>query len=154
MALLALDQGTKTLAGQYLRTNGPLVIWPGVFELRYLENTGAAFGMLKNHQWMFILFAAVIAAGAGYFYLELSVRRLKGAQKRWPLQLVCVLLLSGALGNMIDRIVHRYVIDFFYFSLIDFPIFNVADIYVCTGTGLLLVLLLFYYKDVSFERQS
>ena len=62
-----------------------------------------------------------------------------------------VLLVSGALGNVIDRVMHRYVVDFFYFEWIDFPIFNVADIYVVVSCILFLLLIFFYYKEEDFS---
>lgn len=68
-----------------------------------------------------------------------------------PLRICLLLIASGAIGNMIDRIRLNYVIDFFYFELIDFPIFNVADIYVTLSAGLLIVLILFYYKEDDLE---
>ena len=63
-----------------------------------------------------------------------------------------VLILSGAVGNFIDRVRFQYVIDFFYFKLIDFPVFNVADCYVTVGFILLLILILFKYKEDDFEN--
>ena len=137
--LLALDQLTKYLAYTVLKGSGPVVLFPGVFEFRYLENQGAAFGMMENMQWIFILFALVISAAAFWIYLRMPVER-----RLLPLRILCVTLTAGALGNMIDRILHHFVIDFLYFSLIEFPIFNVADIYVCVSTGIFLLLLLFY----------
>ncbi|MDO5345976.1 MAG: signal peptidase II [Lachnospiraceae bacterium] len=144
--LLAADQLTKLLAYTQLRPYGPIKLLPGIFELHYLENQGAAFGMMENMQWVFILFAFVIVAGALLFYIRLPM----GDRFR-PLRILCITLSAGALGNMIDRITHHYVIDFLYFSLIDFPIFNVADIYVCVSTAILLLLLLFVYKDEDFQ---
>lgn len=145
--LLALDQLTKYLAYTVLKGSGPVVLFPGVFEFRYLENQGAAFGMMENMQWIFILFALVISAAAFWIYLRMPVER-----RLLPLRILCVTLTAGALGNMIDRILHHFVIDFLYFSLIEFPIFNVADIYVCVSTGIFLLLLLFYYKEEDLER--
>lgn len=144
--LLAADQLTKWLAYEILRPQGPVVLLPGIFELHYLENQGAAFGMMENMQWIFILFALLMCAAALVCYIRLPMEH-----RFWPLRILCVTLAAGALGNMIDRIVHHYVIDFLYFSLIDFPIFNVADIYVCVSTGILLLLLLFVYKDEDFQ---
>lgn len=146
LALLAVDQLTKLLAYMFLRPDGPMELLPGVFELHYLENQGAAFGMMEHMQWVFILFALAMAAAAGFVYL-----RLPSCSRFLPLRILCVTLSAGALGNMIDRLAHRYVVDFLYFSLIDFPIFNVADIYVCVSTAVLLFLLLFVYKDEDFE---
>lgn len=144
--LLAFDQITKLLAYTLLRTKGAFILIPGVFELRYLENQGAAFGMLKNMQWIFIFFALMITIGAVWFYIRMPMEK-----KFFPLRILCVTLVAGALGNMIDRILHKYVIDFLYFSLINFPIFNVADIYVCASTAVFLVLTLIYYKEEDFD---
>ena len=70
----------------------------------------------------------------------------------WPLRLIAVFILAGAWGNMIDRLRLSYVVDFFYFVLIDFPIFNVADIYVSVGTAVLAFLIFFYYKDEELSH--
>lgn len=69
-----------------------------------------------------------------------------------PLRVIAVLFLAGAAGNFIDRVRQGFVVDFFYFSLINFPIFNVADIYVTTATIALIVFILFYYKEADLER--
>lgn len=150
--LLGLDQLTKYLAYNILRLKGSVSLLPGVFELQYLENRGAAFGMMENMQWIFVLFALVITAAAGWFYLRLCFRKFAGPRSFVPLKGICVLLMAGALGNMMDRLIHGFVIDFLYFSLIDFPIFNVADIYVCVGTACFLLLLLFYYKEEDLAQ--
>ena len=78
------------------------------------------------------------------------------AKRFTPIRIVAVLIVAGAIGNMIDRVVHQYVIDFFYFKLINFPIFNVADIYVTVTMILLLILILFFYKeeDLDFLAES
>ena len=68
-----------------------------------------------------------------------------------PIRIVAVLIVAGAIGNMIDRVVHQYVIDFFYFSLINFPVFNVADIYVTLSAIALIIVVLFYYKEEDFS---
>ena len=131
--LVGLDQWTKGLASAYLKGNSPLVLIRGVFELYYSENRGAAFGMLQEKQLFFFLIR--------------------------PLAVCLMLIASGAVGNMIDRITQSYVVDFLYFSLINFPIFNVADCYVtCSAVGLVL-LIMFYYKDedmavFSFKKKG
>ncbi len=145
--LIALDQWTKYLSVIYLKDKTPFVILNGVFELRYLENTGAAFGMLKGHHVIFYIVAAAVFVAAAYVIV-----RLPSEKKYLPLILCAVLIASGAVGNVIDRVLHHYVIDFLYFKLIDFPIFNVADCYVTVSTGALLVLLLFgFYSDEDLE---
>jgi signal peptidase II len=79
------------------------------------------------------------------------VNRIPEDKKYRPLYLVSVLIFAGAIGNFIDRLKQQYVVDFIYFSPIDFPVFNVADIYVTCGCALMIVLFLFYYKDDDFS---
>ena len=150
VCLLLADQVTKLLAAAYLKGREPVELIPGVFEFYYLENTGAAFGILKHRQPLLIILAVAIAVFSGW----VCIRKLPATRKYTPLRIVCCMLTAGALGNMIDRIRCKYVIDFLYFSLIDFPVFNVADIFVCVSCGLLLILLLFYYKedDLQFSK--
>ena len=142
-----LDQITKYMAASRLKPARRVSLIPSVLELQYLENRGAAFGMLENRQWIFILFACVIMAGCCIYGL-----RLPRSRKFLPMKLCLVFLSAGALGNMIDRIWHNYVIDFIYFSCINFPIFNVADIYVTVSVTVLVILVLFYYRDEDYEK--
>ena len=144
--LIALDQWAKSMAYNTLRVNGPLVLIKGVFELLYSENRGAAFGILQGKQWFFFLVAAAVVIAVLVF-----VAKLPSGNRYLPLYISMVLLLSGAVGNLIDRAVRGFVVDFFYFSLIDFPIFNVADCYVVIGCILFGILILFYYKDQEFD---
>ena len=144
--LVFIDQYTKVLALTYLKDQKPFVIWDGVFELCYLENRGAGFGILQNRQVFFIIMTAIVLIAVMYIY-----RRTPDTKRYLPLRLTMLLLTAGAIGNMIDRILRGYVVDFFYFSLIDFPIFNVADIYITVTYILLAILLLFYYKDDELE---
>ncbi|OUP50847.1 signal peptidase II [Lachnoclostridium sp. An181] len=143
---VALDQYTKYLAVIYLKNKPSIPLIQGVFELEYLENRGAAFGLFENQQWFFLLFGLLLILVVLYFYTKMP------ADKRYlPLKICSVFIISGALGNMIDRFHLSYVVDFFYFSLIDFPIFNVADIYVTVSVFALMILVLFYYKDNELE---
>ncbi|MCC8140098.1 MAG: signal peptidase II [Lachnospiraceae bacterium] len=142
LLLIGLDQFSKALAVRYLMGSDPLVLWDGVFELRYLENRGAAFGLLQGQRTFFLVIGLVVFVAVLFLFRYLSPER-----RYWPLRLIAVFILAGAWGNMIDRIRNGYVVDFFYFKLIDFPIFNVADIYVTVGTAVLILLVLFYYKD-------
>lgn len=145
--LLVLDQATKYLAVVKLKNQEPFVIIRNVFELQYLENQGAAFGVLQGKKALFIILTIVFLAFICYFYF-----RMIGERKFRTLQILMVFLTAGAIGNMIDRIWHNYVIDFFYFVLIDFPVFNVADIYITVSCIIFLILFLFYYKEEDFER--
>lgn len=147
IGLAAIDQATKQAAQQMLRGKDGLTIIPGVFELQYLENRGSAFGLMQGQKTLFITMACLMLLVIPYLYT-----RIPQSRRFFYLRVIAVFFLSGAVGNAIDRIVNGYVIDFFYFSLIDFPIFNVADIYVTVSTFLLIVLMLFYYKDEDFEQ--
>lgn len=140
--LTAVDQYTKHLAIVHLKGKQSFQLVSGVFELQYLENRGAAFGLFQDRQIIFMVGAVLIFFIVLYFYAKIPHR------KRYCLMRVyAVLIVSGALGNMVDRIRFDYVVDFFYFSLIDFPIFNVADCYVVIGCILFAFSLLFYYSE-------
>ena len=140
--LVGLDQWTKGLAVKHLMHQPPFVIWDGVFELLYSENRGAAFGMMQGKQFFFFLIALVVLAAVVYLLWKMPVT------ERYMPMAVCLMMVSaGAVGNMIDRVLQGYVVDFLYFKLIDFPIFNVADCYVTIGAFCLVLLVMLYYKD-------
>ena len=140
--LVFLDQYTKYLAETFLKPKGYVTVIPGVLELRYLENRGAAFGMLQNRQWIFVVFAICCVILCCWYVFRLA------AEDRHLASAVCLsVLAAGASGNLIDRVARGSVIDFIYFSLIHFPVFNVADICVSVSTIVLVFLVLFYYKE-------
>lgn len=143
--LTVLDQVTKYYAVRYLKGRAGISVIPGVFELFYLENRGAAFGMFENRQWVFIMIALAMLAAAVYVYLFLP-----GERHFHGIRFCMVLIGAGAVGNMIDRLARRYVVDFLYVSLIDFPVFNVADCYVVVGAALLILLIFTVYRNDSF----
>lgn len=140
--LTALDQWTKRLAVRYLKEQDPRVLLEGVFELNYLENRGAAFGIFQGQKVIFLICTVLILGVVVFYYY-----RAPESRRYHPVRLVGILLAAGAIGNMIDRVSHSYVVDFFYFKLIDFPVFNVADCYVTVGAFLLALLIMFYYKE-------
>ena len=144
--LLFLDQFTKYLASTYLKDGHSIILIQNVFQLHYLENRGAAFGMMQGMRYLFVVgtFLMLILLMAVYWKSPMEQRY------RWA-RFVLILLTAGALGNLIDRLYQGYVVDFFYFELIHFPIFNVADIYVTCGTILLIILFFFYYKEEDLE---
>ena len=147
--LILADQLTKLWALAELRGSEGISVITGIFELQYPENRGAAFGILQNHQVLFLLITVLAAVLLTYIYA-----RIPDDKKYIPLRICYVLLMAGAFGNMIDRAFRGYVVDFFYFKLIDFPIFNVADIYVTVTMVLLMGLILFYYKEEDLEFLS
>ena len=145
--LTGIDQITKLWAVNALKGQEAISLIPGVFEFSYLENKGAAFGIFQDKQWLFLGAGIIIMVVLVIFFTRVPKKR-----ENLPLLITMVVVASGAVGNMIDRTCYGYVIDFLYFSLIDFPAFNVADIYVSVGTAVLAVLILFYYKDEDLER--
>lgn len=148
LALVLADQYTKLLAVTGLKEKAPLVLLDGVFELLYSENRGAAFGMLQGRQGFFFLIGAVVLFAAAFVMYRMQ----DWGQKRYHWLKICTIMITaGAIGNMVDRLSKGYVVDFLYFKLINFPIFNVADIYVTTATAALLILLCFYYREEELD---
>ena len=145
--LITLDQYTKYLAVIHLKDKPAFNILSGVLELNYLENQGAAFGMLPNQKVFFIFVAFVIISVVGYVLYKMPDKK-----KYTKLHFLFSLIVAGSIGNMIDRIRYDYVVDFIYFVRLNFPIFNVADIYVTVTTILLFLLICFYYKEDELER--
>ena len=155
LLLVALDQVTKYLAVRYLGEGNGIALLPGVFRLQLLEggNSGAAFGILQGKFWFFFVSTLLVL---GVFLWVLI--RMPQERRMKPLYITLLVLSAGAIGNFIDRVStyltegYNYVIDFLYFELIDFPIFNVADCYVTVSAVLLLLLFLFYYKEEDLDR--
>lgn len=145
--LVFFDRITKNWMVANLKGKDPIVLIDGVFELQYLENRGAAFGMLQNARVFFVLAACIL-----FFILLFVLHRVPNEKKYLPWHMFCVLLGAGGLGNLIDRLQQAFVVDFFYFKCIDFPIFNVADIYVTIGTFWMVFFVIWKCKeeDLSF----
>ena len=145
--LILLDQLTKIWAVVRLKDQPAISLIRGVFELQYLENRGSAFGMMQGARVFFIISTIVLFLLVCVIYVRIPKEKMY-----LPLRVIAVLFLAGAAGNFIDRVRQGFVVDFFYFSLINFPIFNVADIYVTTATIALIVFILFYYTEADLER--
>lgn len=142
--LIVLDQLSKKWATVTLKDTSGIPIIKDVLELYYLPNgnSGAAFGMLQGQQTLFLIIATVVIIGLFYLLCTLPYDK-----KYRILHVLMILIIAGGAGNMIDRAFYVTVVDFIYFKLINFPIFNVADCYVSVATVLLAILLLFYYKE-------
>ncbi len=141
--LIFIDQFTKYLVVTYMNSKVYPVI-QDVFEIRYITNSGTAWGLFAgmNMHIFFVIMTIFLMAVMVYAYVKLSSNR-----QYLPINITLVILFAGAIGNMIDRIRLHYVIDFLYFKLINFPVFNVADMYVVIGMFMLAYLILFRYKD-------
>lgn len=144
--LLFSDQIVKMLTIQKLKDKPAFVIWDGVFELQYLENRGSAFGMMQN-QKVFLLFVGFVFMAVLLFLL---IKLPKDRKFLWA-HIFISFLIAGGVGNMIDRFRYNFVVDLFSFVLIHFPIFNVADIFICLATAGILFLFFFVYKEEDLE---
>lgn len=147
--LTLLDQGAKLLAVSHLKNQADIPLVKGVLELKYLENRGMAFGMLQGRIPVFVILCLLFFLAFVYVY-----RKIPKTVYYMPLILIALFMLAGALGNFIDRVFRGFVVDFIYFSLIDFPIFNIADVYVVCSGILLVLFVCLKYKDEDFNFLS
>ncbi|MCQ4726335.1 signal peptidase II [Anaerotignum faecicola] len=148
--LTAIDQVSKFLAVANLKPVGNITVIDGFFDLTFVENRGAAFGILNGHRWLFIAITVAVTIAA-FFYLN----KMKECDRVHNiLKFSVMLILSGAWGNALDRLFRGYVVDYFEFTFINYPVFNVADIYVVCGTVILAVLLLFFIKDEPEKKKG
>ena len=145
--VIGFDQLTKYLTVKLLALGESFPIIEGVIHFTHWINRGAAFGMLANHRWVFMLISTLlIVALAVYLYL--------GKCPNLLYSISISMIIGGGIGNMIDRVYLGYVIDFIDFTLIDFAIFNIADSFVCVGAGLLvLALLLDIIKEAKAAKK-
>lgn len=140
--LIVADQVTKVWAVNHLIGKGALPWIEGLLGFRYTENTGAAFSILREKQLLLILMTSVIIVGLIGFLVK-ALRTETHMVVKWAY----MLLISGAIGNLIDRVRFNYVIDFLEFKFINFPIFNIADVCVVIGVSLLAIATLFLKYD-------
>jgi signal peptidase II len=144
--LIALDQLTKYWVRTTLMGKEPIVLIPDVLKLQYHENTGAVWGIMSGNVEILAIVTLIILSFITFIYLKIPQDKKYNVMK-----VIFVFIAAGAVGNLIDRIFLKHVVDFIYFELIDFPLFNVADSYITVSCVLILVLFLFYYKDRDFE---
>ena len=146
LGVIGLDQLTKWLTVVNLDEWESFPLWQDVFHFTYVRNTGMAFGMLKDHRWVFIVFSTVsIVALLVYLFCFRP-------ESRW-MQVSLAFIVGGGIGNMIDRILLGYVVDFFDFRLINFAVFNVADSFVCIGAGMMILYLVIdLVREIKLER--
>lgn len=166
--LILIDQITKMFAFNGLKNTPGITIINGVFELKYLENQSAAFSLdpisliykifhityFDTHPQVFLnckMAFFIVLTVVVLVIIALLYQRIPWNRRFLPLNAILIGFFAGAIGNLIDRIVHNYVIDFFYFSLINFPIFNVADIYVTLSAIALIIVVFFYYKEEDYS---
>jgi len=137
-AMIGLDQWVKHLAVAHLQNAPDIPLIEGVFRLAYVENRGAAFGLLEGARWVFVVLTVIVLGAIVVYFIRLpktkQTRLLRGA---------LIVLCGGALGNFIDRARQGYVVDMFYFHWFEFPVFNVADILTVVSTFLLCAMIIF-----------
>lgn len=144
--LTCVDQLTKYWAESWLKSHSLVTLIQGVLELRYLENRGIAFGMFQGRIFLFLFLCILFFIAALYCFIKLPK-----TTYYFPILFILILMVAGGLGNFIDRVYRGFVVDFIYFSLIDFPIFNLADVYVVLGGILLVLFVCLKYKEEDFK---
>ncbi len=142
LAVIVLDQASKLACEAWLTKleNSTFVIFDGVFNLSYVKNTGAAWGVLGGATWFLTAISILLCALLIWFLIK------NYSKLHTLIRIAFALILAGALGNLVDRVFLGYVRDMLYFVLIDFPVFNVADSAITVGAGILLIDLLFTKK--------
>ena len=140
--LVVTDQVTKWMAVVHLKDNDAFVLIPGVFELHYLENRGAAFGIFQGKQVLFLIGGVIVCAVVMFLY-----GKIPSTKRFFALRLCSVLICAGAIGNMIDRIRLGYVVDMIEVEFIKFPVFNVADCFITCGCILMFAHLLLFNQE-------
>lgn len=147
--LTQIDQITKYIAESKLYMKNDIEIINNVLSLTYLRNNGSAFGMFSGKINAFIILTIIIVIAITYVIIRMPMKK-----RYLPMYIVCTMLVSGAIGNFIDRIRFGYVRDFIYFKLINFPVFNIADCYVTISVAVFIILILFVYKENEFDFLS
>lgn len=138
IAGIILDRLSKAYAISHFIENP---IFTKFINFIYVENRGAAFGILQNKRIFFLILTIAVV----FYLLYYFIRNLKSNPKL--LNIALSLIVSGALGNFYDRLFHGFVVDFIEFSFFDFPVFNIADILVTTGSILLIIFIGFGKMD-------
>lgn len=145
LCLIAADQLTKYWMDLHLKPVGSIEIIKDLFSFDYLENRGAALGILQNHRWVFIVLTVVICVAMVVFLFRYR------EHKAWSYVSIC-LIFAGGVGNLIDRIWRGYVIDFIFVHFFPYK-FNLADCYVTVGAFLLLIAVLISERKKPAEER-
>ena len=139
IAIVTCDQLSKYAIRSLLSVNESVNVIGDFFELRYIQNDGAAFSSFAGKQAFLIAVSIIAIIGAAFF-----LRKMKSEGAMFKVALLCII--AGGIGNLIDRFLLGYVTDMLSFSIFP-PVFNIADIAVCLGCGILIVYVLFFMKD-------
>ena len=144
VVLLALDLITKAV---FIGEGFALI--PGLLSVLPTRNFGAAFGIFQDTQVFLIIFTFVILAAGIVFYYKF-----KQGRKSVSFSIACAFALGGAVGNLVDRVILGYVRDFLNFDFMNFPVFNLADVFLNVGMVLLVVYFVFVYKEKRNDNKS
>ncbi len=144
VAVLVLDRIVKIAVASNLEPGQSIPVIDNIFHITYVQNQGAAFSMLQGHPTLLIVVPAVVI-GVGIIFICVNFRKYNRTFMV-SLSLIC----GGGLGNLTDRMAQGYVVDMFDFRI--FPVFNVADICVCVGCGLLMLYMIIYNNRNGASR--
>ena len=146
-----LDQLSKLVTLQnldYISKNKPITVIGGILNISFTTNDGAAWGMFDDQRWLFMTISTVAIIGIGIYLFGFC-------KEGWLYQIGLALIIGGGIGNMIDRVAYGYVVDMLEFGFMKFPIFNVADSFVCIGAGLvMLILIIELFKPARKEEKA
>lgn len=150
VAIIVLDQMVKALICLNMEPGQTIAVIERVFHLTYVQNRGAAFSIWQQ-QWIMLILLPAVALAAGLILIYIK-------RSRWSrCMLVSIALIcGGGIGNLIDRVANGYVVDMFdcrFIPFIDFPVFNIADIFICVGCGLLILDVVFLEKEEKEEKR-
>lgn len=145
--VVALDQISKYLSVLYLEPIGTFPIIKDVIHLSYVENRGAAFGILSEHRWVFMMISII---GIGALAVWLAVAKPKSKWMRFGVSFV----IGGGIGNMIDRIILGYVVDMIDCRFVNFYVFNIADSFVCIGCAMVFIALIAEMIDEHKQKKT
>lgn len=146
-ALILLDQAVKFLVRANIPLGKSVPFIPYILSLTYVENTGAAFSILREHTWLLTLISAVVVVVIGWLVIK------KYILGRWGLT-AATLVMAGGVGNLIDRTVLGCVTDMFQTEFMDFAVFNVADCCITVGVIMLLIYVLFFYDKTHPKKED
>lgn len=147
---IGIDQLTKILVSSNMEVYESIPVIPKVFDITYIHNKGAAFGMLSNHRWVFMVVSTIAI-------VAMSIYLFRFCKEGMFFKVGLALVISGGIGNMIDRIFLGYVVDMIEATFIEtlfgwsFAIFNVADSFVCVGAGIVIFCLI---RDIIKESKK